>query len=188
MKDWPHAPIHRIGEPGAYFITAGTYRKDHLFASDDRLDRFQRLLFNVASSYKFPLQGWSVFPNHYHFIVTADQEASALRTMISELHSVSARELNRLDATPGRRVWYQYWDKHLTFQRSYLARLNYVHQNPVHHRIVAQATNYRWCSASWFESNVSRSFAESLRRFGSDRLRIIDDFYEGGGKPPHSEG
>jgi hypothetical protein len=63
-----------------------------------------------------------------------------------------------------------------------------VNQNPVHHRIVDNATNYRWCSAAWFEAHVTRPFAQSVKRFGSERLKVIDDFPQGGGKPPHSEG
>ena len=176
MVDWPHAPLHRLSQPGAYFITAGTYKKEHIFRADDRLDRLQNLLFVLADSYRFPLQAWSIFSNHYHFIATADRDASSLKAMITEFHSVSAREVNRVDGA-GRHVWYQFWDKHLTFERSYLARLNYVHQNPVHHQLVGDATNYRWCSASWFESQVSRAFAQSVRRFGSDRLRVVDDFF-----------
>ncbi len=186
MTDWPHAPVHRLGEPGAYFITAGTYRKEHFFRTDDRLDRLQDLLFKIAGSYRFPLHAWAIFSNHYHFIATADHDASSMKTMIAELHSVSARDVNVLDRATGRKVWFQFWDKHLTFERSYLARLNYVHQNPVHHRLVDNARNYRWCSASWFEANVSRAFAESVRRFRAERLKVIDDFFEGGGKPPHS--
>ena len=27
MRDWPHSPLHRLGEPGAYIVTAGTYLK-----------------------------------------------------------------------------------------------------------------------------------------------------------------
>jgi len=30
-------------------------------------------------------------------------------------------------------LWYEFWDTHLTFEKSWLARLNYVHQNPVKH-------------------------------------------------------
>jgi putative transposase len=188
VVDWPHAPLHRLGEPGAYFITAGTYKKEHFFRAHERLDRLQTLLFTLATSYGFPLQAWAIFSNHYHFIANADRDASSMKAMIAELHSVSAREINRMDTRTGRRVWYQFWDKHLTFERSYLARLNYVHQNPVHHRLVADATNYHWCSASWFESQVSRAFAESVKRFRADRLKVVDDYFEGGGKPPHSEG
>ena len=39
--------------------------------------------------------------------------------------------LNRIDDTPGRRVMYKFWDTRLTFEKSWLARLNYVHQNAV---------------------------------------------------------
>ena len=41
---------------------------------------------------------------------------------------------------------------------SLLARLNYVHNNPVHHGIVPAARQYPWCSASWFENSADRLF------------------------------
>jgi putative transposase len=37
MPEWPHAPSHDLGKHGAYMVTAGTYRKQHFFASADRL-------------------------------------------------------------------------------------------------------------------------------------------------------
>src|SRR6266568_1178059 len=58
----------------------------------------------------------------------------------------------------GRRVWFQYHDTQLTFEKSYLARLKYVNENPVHHGIVLRATNYGWCSARWFEDHAERAF------------------------------
>jgi hypothetical protein len=30
MRDWPHSPVHRLAEPGAYIVTAGTYRSEPL--------------------------------------------------------------------------------------------------------------------------------------------------------------
>jgi putative transposase len=47
--------------------------------------------------------------------------------------------VNGLDQSPERQVWYNYWDTLLTYQSSYLARLNYVHQNAVKHRLVPVA-------------------------------------------------
>jgi putative transposase len=174
VVDWPHAPLHRLGASGAYIITAGTYLKEHYFRKREEL--LQDLLFDFVRAHSFDLQAWSLFSNHYHIVITSDQPRTSLQPMIRELHSVSARELNRLDGIRGRKVWFQYWDKHLTFERSYLARLNYVHQNAVHHGLVSLATNYRWCSASWFEERVSRAYAESVRRFQGDRLNVPDDF------------
>ena len=40
--------------------------------------------------------------------------------------------------------------------KSYLARLNYVHQNPVKHGLVRVANQYRWCSAAWLEHGIGR--------------------------------
>src|SRR6185295_13265442 len=44
-----------------------------------------------------------------------------------------------IDNATGRQVWYNFWDTKLTFENSYLARLNYVHQNPVKHGLVCIA-------------------------------------------------
>jgi REP-associated tyrosine transposase len=68
MHDWPHAPSHRLGSAGAYIVTAGTYRKEHLFRSRERLDFLLRQLFERATEHGAALQAWSVFPNHYHFV------------------------------------------------------------------------------------------------------------------------
>lgn len=37
MADWPHAPVHRLGEKGTFIVTAGTYKKEHFFAGEKRL-------------------------------------------------------------------------------------------------------------------------------------------------------
>ena len=84
--------------------------------------------------------------------------------------------LNRMDETSGRRVMYEFWDTHLTFERSWLARLNYAHQNPVKHGLVSIANQYKWCSASWFETNARAGFINSVYSFKIDRVNVPDDF------------
>jgi putative transposase len=96
--------------------------------------------------------------------------------MITHLHASSARKLNELHLTPGRKIWYQYWDTRITFQSSYLARLNYVMQNPVKHKIVHKADQYKWCSASWFEKNASKAYLETVTNLNTDGAQVLDDF------------
>jgi putative transposase len=96
--------------------------------------------------------------------------------MLTHLHADSARKLNRLDGQIGRTVWFNFWDTKLTNRRSYLARLNYVHQNPVKHGLVAMANQYRWCSAAWFERTVSPATVKTIYSFKTDKLKIYDDF------------
>ncbi len=176
MTDWPHAPAHYLTEAGAYMVTAATYRKARLLDTPDRLSLLRDNLFNLAQEYGWRLQAWAVLANHYHFVALSPADPRGLRRMLGRLHASTATEMNRLDATPGRKVWFQYWESRITFQRSYFARLNYVHQNPVRHGVVAVASAYPWCSAGWFESRGDGAFVKMVGSFGTGKLAIPDDF------------
>jgi putative transposase len=176
MNMWHHSPLHQLTEAGAYIVTAGTYDKQRLLSPNEKLSFFQTTLLELADLHHWSLQAWAVLSNHYHFVALAGEGADSLRTLVRHQHSVTARELNRRDGTPGRRVWFQYWETHLTFERSYYARLNYVHNNAVHHGIVEAASAYPWCSAAWFEQNAKPAFHRMIMGFKTDRLNVPDDF------------
>lgn len=176
MSDWPHAPTHRLDERGVYMVTAGTYRKAPLFDGRERLRFLRDTLLDIAAECGWSLHAWAVLANHYHFIAGSPPDASSLRSLIRRLHSLTGRWVNDLDKTPGRRVWHQFWDSQITFQRSYLARLKYVNENPVRHGVAREASSYPFCSAGWFERTAPVSFQETVRRFRTDRLKVVDDF------------
>ena len=157
-------------------VTAGTYHKELLLGGEQKLSLVRDTLVSVAAELGWELQAWAVMANHYHFIAISPERANTLRQMISKLHTVSARELNRIDDAPGRRVWFQYWDSHITYERSYLARLNYVHHNPVHHGVVATGAEYPWCSVAWFVREAEPAFQKTVAGFKTDRVRVPDDF------------
>ena len=173
--DWPHAPLHRFGEAGIYFVTASTLYKQHFFADPPSLDTFQELLFDEAARHGCRLQSWSLFSNHYHLVTAADR-GPAVRDMIARLHVEAGQFANRRDGATGRRVWFQFRDTQLTFQRSWLARLKYTNENAVHHGLVADAVNYRWCSASWFAASAQPSFVATIRNLKIDRVNVFDEF------------
>jgi len=177
-RDWPHAPVHRLDGAGVYMVTSATLHKQHLFNAPEKLSLLENKLLSLAKKYSWQLEAWAVFSNHYHFVARSGAEAieGSLKKMISHLHADTSRELNRLEATAGRTVWYNFWDTKLTYQHSYLARLNYVHQNPVKHGLVKVANQYRWCSAAWFERTVSPATIKTIYSFKTDRLNIFDDF------------
>ena len=83
---------------------------------------------------------------------------------------------NRWDKTAGRKVWFQFWDSHITFERSYLARLKYVHHNPALHAVVPVAENYKWCSAAWFAETAPVAFINTVNSFKVDQPKVPDDF------------
>jgi REP-associated tyrosine transposase len=176
---WPHAPTHQLSNHGTYFVTAGTYLKAHHFYSPQRLDVLHRGLLSVTRDFSWNLEAWAVFSNYYHFVAHSpgnSEDASSLSRMLGVLHRRTAEWSNRLDKTPGRKVWHNFWDTRLTYQKSYLTRLNYVHQNAVKHGLVPVANLYQWCSARWFEQIASPAMVRSIYRFKIDQLNIPDNF------------
>ena len=176
---WPHAPTHQLAGRGAYFVTASTYQKAHHFHGAKRLGVLHRGLLTVTGEFGWRLEAWVVFSNHYHFVAHSPvnaADASSLSAMLSHLHVKTAEWVNKLDGIPGRRVWFNFWDTRLTHQRSYLARLNYTHQNAVKHGLVPVACQYPWCSAAWFERSASPAFVKSIYRFKVDHVSVADDF------------
>jgi REP-associated tyrosine transposase len=174
--DWPHAPIHRLSERGAYIVTAATLHKLHRFDTPAKLSLLHDSLLRLAAKYGWQLEAWAVFSNHYHFVAQSPPEAGSLKIFLKDLHSLTLRELNKLDATPARKVWHNFRDTHLTFEKSYMARLNYVHQNPVRHGLVPVANQYHWCSAAWFERVATPAMIKTIYSFKTDQIAVPDDF------------
>ena len=176
---WPHAPLHQLSARGTYFLTAGTYGKAHYFRGANRLAVLHRGLLKVAFDFGWQLEAWAVFSNHYHFVAhspQADDTAESLSKMLGLLHEKTAKWINRIDRAPGRKVWHNFWETQLTYEKSYLARLNYVHQNPVKHQLVLVANQYPWCSAGWFERTARPAQVKTIYGFKTDKLKIYDEY------------
>ncbi len=173
---WPHAPPHRLTERGTYIITCGTYRKQHFLNTPEKLTLVRNLLLELSAKYEWNLQAWAVMSNHYHFVAAAPGNPSSLKKMLSALHTLTARDLNRMDCQAGRKVWFNYYDSRITYEKSWLARLKYVHHNPVHHGVADNAELYEWCSAAWFAREAGNAFAKTVNSFKIDQVKVYDEY------------
>lgn len=178
-RDWPHAPPHRLMDAGVYFVTARSRDGIHLLDTPGKRDHFQSALFELATTYGWRLEAWAILSNHYHLVAhsppTRDGSATNLSDFLRHLHSNATREINRIDGIPGRtRLWQNFRETHLTLQRGYLARLNYVHQNPVHHNLVPLASQWPWCGAAAFKQAVSPAWLRTIMSFRYDLIAKAD--------------
>ena len=174
---WPHAPTHQLAGAGTYIVTCGTYLKLHHFRDPLRLDVLQRGLLRLTKEAGWHVEAWAIFSNHYHFVAHSPTEgAKSLPGILKRLHGATSNWVNRQDAAPSRKVWHNYWETQLTYERSYLTRLNYVHQNAVHHGLVPVANQYPWCSAAWFERTVTTAQAKRIYAMKIDRVQMFDDW------------
>jgi len=133
----------------------------------------------VCREFGWALEAWAVFSNHYHFVAHSpfDQPAAdSLRAMLGKLHGKTAVWVNRLDQAGRRKVWHNYRETRLTFEKSYRARLNYTHKNAAKHGLVPVADQYPWCSAAWFERTASPAQVRTTYSFKTDHLEIYDEY------------
>ncbi|MFN3409061.1 MAG: transposase [Limisphaerales bacterium] len=175
-KPWPHAPVHKLSGNGVYFVTGASLYKERLFHDAPRLDLLEFKLLTLANQYRWQIEAWAVFVNHYHLVARGNPDSVNLGKYLKHLHSDTARELNRLDGIPGRKVWHNFRETKLTFETSYLARLNYTHQNAVKHGLVPVANQYKWCSAAWFERVASPAMVQTIYSFKTDEVQVEDDY------------
>ncbi len=143
------------------------------------MEVLHRGLLRVAHERGWQLEAWSVFSNHYHFIAQSPngaENSGSLRVMLGRLHEKMAKWINELDGTPERKVWHNYWETRLTYEKSYRERLNYVHGNAVRHGLVPVANQYPWCSARWFEGVATVAQVRTIYALKTDQLRVADDY------------
>lgn len=174
--DWPNAPMYRLSGKGTFIVTGSTCEKAHLFRSIPMREMLTLQLLTKAQQYGWKLEAWAVFSNHYHFVGHAMDDVRSLRPFLNQFHAETAREVNAHDGVGDRLVWTNYRDTELTYEKSYLARLNYVHQNAVHHKLVRTARDYHFCSARWFERTASPNQVRTIYGLRTDRVRVLDDF------------
>ena len=157
-------------------VTAGTYRKEHIFRTEEALDMFVGSLKVLTSRYEWDLFGYAAFSNHYHFVATSESPQN-LNALIRHLHSETSRLINAATGQEGRKVWHQYWDTYLDDSRAFYSRLNYVLENPVRHGLVKRSHDYRWCSALEFDSHCDdRPFVKTTRAFSVQDVQVADEY------------
>ena len=175
-KTYPHNPPHYFVPNALYIVTGSLLYKKRLLIDHKHKSLVLEILLERAAYWGWELEAWAVLENHYHFIARAPQNPFTLEKLIRQLHSKTAVLLNKWDKTPGRQVWYNYWDTCITHETSYYARLHYVHVNPVKHGLVQNAEDYPFGSYRWFLDKADETFRAIVMNQPIDRVDIFDDF------------
>ncbi len=175
FKNLPHRPAHFEASNTIYMITAGTLHKEKILKTNTHLKIVNEQIILLSDKYDWQLQAWCVLHNHYHIIAISPKTPNLVK-FIRHLHSYSSNLLNKLDKTPKRKIWYQYWDSCITYPESYYARLNYVNNNAAKHEIVNNSLDYEFCSATWFNQNADKQFYKMVSNFKYNNISVRDDF------------
>lgn len=83
---------------------------------------------------------------------------------------------NNPEAARLAKIFNNYWDSCISYERFYYARLNYIYYNPVKHGYTQRAEDYKWGSF-YIRCREDRAYVENLRKvFPFDAVNIEDDY------------
>ena len=128
-------PPHIYLDNTCYFITASIVNRQRLLDTKAKRDLVRDILKGSIRKCSLRLYAWVILEDHYHLLLRTG-DAAPIYKFVKRLHGESAIRLNHLDGTPGRRVWYQYWDRFPRSERDFWAYFNYIHINPIKHGYV----------------------------------------------------
>ncbi len=177
-KTYKHNPPHLFRSEAKYFITASTYLRKHFLNSDSAKER---LLLSIQKGFTengWLLEDWVILNNHYHLMADSQDNVLSLSSIMRDIHKFTAlwmkKNITGLDKE--KRIWYNYWDTCITYEKSYFARLNYIWHNPTKHGYVEDEADWKFGSYYTRIKNERDLLIEIGKRYPFDKVSIKDDF------------
>ena len=175
-KTYVHTPPHLHKDSAKYFITASTYKKIKILDDNSK----QKLLSSLkiaCRNYDWTLEDWVIMDNHYHIMVNSPKKGADISKFVSEYHKFTAMFIKKKypqhQVLP--KIFDNYWDTCISYERSYYARLNYIYFNPVKHGYVKKAQDYQWGSYFYRYKEQKEYLERLMEAYPFDKINIKDD-------------
>jgi len=176
-RTYAHTPPHLCRAGAEYFITASTFESKRLFDDDVKEKLFSSLLKSCVN-HGWSLEDWVILDNHYHIMVHAPEVSANPAKFVAEYHRFTALFIRKKNPEFGtlHKIFNNYWDTCITFEKSYYSRLNYIYNNPVKHGYVKNAQEYQWGSFRSRYTHDRPHVEKMLENFPYDSVNVYDDF------------
>ena len=152
-----HSPPHLAAPNGFRIVTGTCFEHRSILQTTNRLADFEDRLLGLLTETTHECASWCVLPNHYHILVKV-ASIEILTTRLGKLHGRTAFEWNGEDLERGRTVWYRCQDRVMRSEAHYCTTLNYIHNNPVKHRLTARWQDWPFSSVHWYLKEKGREW------------------------------
>jgi putative transposase len=146
---------------GTVFLTLVTYRREPILDGPDNVARLRQAIRQVMRGAPFRIPAGVVLPDHAHFLWTlprgdADYPRRVGRMKVLFTRSLPGRGVASLEVSRSRHrhresdVWQRrYWEHTVDSEEEFESVMDYIHYNPVRHRLTS-------CPHLWPYSSFSR--------------------------------
>jgi putative transposase len=140
-----HRPPHILVDNTWYFITAHIISKQNILRYPGHKEVWVKALRGFSASHNIKIIAWVVLDNHYH-LLTQVADAKTLPGFVNQLHGSTSFQFNKIENRRGRKVWYSYWDSLIRGENDFWTKFNYIHYNPVKHRLAHRPEDWPYSS------------------------------------------
>lgn len=159
-------------DPGhAHELTFSCFHRFAFLSKDRTCQWLADAIREVKGELHYSLWAYVFMPDHVHLVVFPQEpqydDADFLkrikepvsRQAIAFLKAESPEWLPRIRVERGKHVEHHFWqpgrghDRNIIMTRTLREMIDYIHLNPVRKGLVAEAREWRWSSAGWFEGH-----------------------------------
>ena len=139
---------------GTYFFTVVTYRRQKILTHPACVDALRNIIKDVKQTHPFKINAWILLPEHMHCIWTlpkGDVDYSKRWGLIKSTFSKRMKETLHRDEwitkskTKYREstIWQRrFWEHQIRDCEDYQRHMDYLHYNPVKHRLVKSVKDW----------------------------------------------
>ena len=157
----------RLIEEEFFFVTTTVVHHARVFAEQKCCDILIGQLKSWQQQFQYAILGYVIMPSHFHWIVRVNPSKGTISDVMREIKAHAAwnitEELERSCASPfsplfaraakgvgdqRRQFWIKRFDDQvIRSQRMFMAKLAYIHTNPVKAGLVERAEQFKYSSA-----------------------------------------
>ena len=159
----------RVNVAGAtYFFTLVTERRRPIFREPQAVATFEAAVAKIRSRHPFEIEACVILPDHLHALWTLPEEDANFSTRWRLIKEAFTRAWLRAHAAPDRSssrrskgeqgIWQRrFWEHVIRDEHDFIAHLDYIHLNPVHHGLAAAPRDWPHSTfRTWVERGAYR--------------------------------
>ena len=139
------------------FITVITRNRIPLFLRGENVEIYFDTLSNVKQLYSFEVFAYVLMPDHFHWIIRLlndSQDFSKIVHSFKRNFTINYKKAKHIN-TPISFGQKRFWDHVIRDEQDLQNHLDYIHWNPVKHKIVSSPSEYKFSS---FREFVDQGF------------------------------
>jgi len=145
-------------EGGSFFLTLVTHQRRPILTTPSGRKFLHDAIASVEAARPFDLRGIVLIPDHLHLIMGLPQGDADYSTRIGLIKKAFTKAYLAAGGTEGqntesrrrhrvRGIWEKrFWEHTIRDHKDFVFHLEYIHRNPVKHKLVQRSVDWPWSS------------------------------------------